>query len=124
MIKRFFVFILLMALSIRPAYFVGMVVYYETHLNEIIEKYCINKDKPELQCNGKCHLAKEITGIDATDDTKAIVNVSAAFYPVYFQQVEQSTFTFIATKKSTKFYKYLYTYSYLLSNKIDKPPMV
>lgn len=42
MIKRFFVFILLMALSIRPAYFVGMVVYYETHLNEIVEKYCIS----------------------------------------------------------------------------------
>ena len=25
----------------------------------IIEKFCINKEKPELQCNGKCHLNKQ-----------------------------------------------------------------
>lgn len=24
------------------------------------EKYCVNKDKPELKCNGKCHLKESL----------------------------------------------------------------
>lgn len=32
---------------------------------------CENKDKPELQCNGKCHLVKEIKLANLqTDDSK------------------------------------------------------
>ena len=32
--------------------------YYELDPVGFIEKLCENKDKPELQCNGKCHLKK------------------------------------------------------------------
>jgi len=32
--------------------------YYELDPIGFIEKLCENKDKPELQCNGKCHLKK------------------------------------------------------------------
>ncbi|SFZ92315.1 hypothetical protein SAMN05428642_102652 [Flaviramulus basaltis] len=32
--------------------------YYEIDTKGFIEKLCENKDKPELQCNGKCHLKK------------------------------------------------------------------
>lgn len=27
---------------------------------EITLEFCVNKDKPELQCDGKCHLAKKL----------------------------------------------------------------
>ncbi len=33
-------------------------VYYELDPVNFIEKLCINKDKPELACLGKCHLKK------------------------------------------------------------------
>jgi len=33
---------------------------YEVNTAYIIEKFCENKDKPKLHCNGKCHLAKQI----------------------------------------------------------------
>lgn len=32
--------------------------YYELNPIGFIEALCENKDKPELQCNGKCHLEK------------------------------------------------------------------
>ena len=38
----------------------GIVLEYISHKESITEKYCENKDKPELHCNGKCHLKKEI----------------------------------------------------------------
>ena len=33
---------------------------YEVNKAYIIENFCENTDKPELKCNGKCHLAKQI----------------------------------------------------------------
>jgi hypothetical protein len=29
-------------------------------VREITEKYCVNKSKPELRCQGKCHLKKQL----------------------------------------------------------------
>ena len=39
-----------------------------------IEKLCVNKDKPELQCNGKCHLKKvaESSSKDSKEPTRLI----------------------------------------------------
>ena len=124
MFQKFILILLLTTLSIRPAYFVGNVVYYETHLSEIIEKYCVNKDKPELQCNGQCHLAKEINAVDTSKDGKAVVNVSAAFFPVYFQAIEKINLSIFPPKEITTYFDYDFTYTYLLSHKINKPPMV
>ncbi len=33
---------------------------YELNTAYIIENFCVNTDKPELKCNGKCHLSKQI----------------------------------------------------------------
>ncbi|BCY27172.1 hypothetical protein [Flavobacterium okayamense] len=33
-----------------------------------IEKYCENKNKPELKCNGKCHLKKSMTSTDSQSE--------------------------------------------------------
>lgn len=33
---------------------------YKLNTSYIIENFCENTDKPELNCNGKCHLAKQI----------------------------------------------------------------
>lgn len=32
-------------------------VIYEVAKPYIVEKYCVNRDAPEMHCNGKCHLA-------------------------------------------------------------------
>jgi hypothetical protein len=33
---------------------------YAVNYKYISEELCVNKDKPEMHCNGKCHLKKEI----------------------------------------------------------------
>ncbi len=38
----------------------GLWTWYETHKTEITQEFCINKDKPEMECHGKCHLEKEL----------------------------------------------------------------
>jgi hypothetical protein len=34
---------------------------YELNKAAITEEFCVNKAKPELKCNGKCHLADQLT---------------------------------------------------------------
>lgn len=37
-----------------------MVVDYQVNKARVIELFCINKARPQLHCNGKCHLAKQL----------------------------------------------------------------
>lgn len=39
-------------------------IHYDLHVDEITEMFCVNKDKPELMCNGKCYVTKELIDID------------------------------------------------------------
>ena len=49
-------------------YQVGYLAYFSLNQDEIIAEYCINKDKPELECNGHCHLKKEIQKVQVFQD--------------------------------------------------------
>ncbi len=37
-----------------------IVVNWSINRARITEKYCVNKDKPAMQCNGRCYLAKQL----------------------------------------------------------------
>lgn len=51
------ILILVFAIILKPVF---PVVAYLTNYNYITKVLCINKSKPKLQCNGKCHLMKEL----------------------------------------------------------------
>lgn len=44
------------------------VVDYVVNYNYIVNVLCENKDKPEMECNGKCHLGKELAKESANND--------------------------------------------------------
>ena len=41
-------------------YHISPYLKYIIYKDTIIKEYCENKDQPELKCDGKCHLKKEI----------------------------------------------------------------
>ena len=41
-----------------------LVVDYQLHKARITELYCVNKARPQLHCNGKCHLAQKLRQAD------------------------------------------------------------
>lgn len=125
MLKRFFVYILLMVMSFRPAYFIGVVAYYETHINEIVEKYCVNKELPQLKCNGQCHLAKQLKATQNTDsDQEAMLDVSFAFYPVFYQNISNTSIAILKYSNSNNNFLYSESYQFLESYSFFKPPIV
>ena len=52
------VFLALIILSNAQSYTVHLA--FDLNKELIIEQLCENKDKPEMQCNGKCYLSKQI----------------------------------------------------------------
>lgn len=41
-----------------------LIVSWKLNQKSIIERFCVNKNKPKLQCNGKCHLGKQLSKVE------------------------------------------------------------
>ncbi len=44
-----------------------LVVSYQLNRSAITARYCVNKARPQLHCNGKCHLAKQLRRAEGSD---------------------------------------------------------
>ncbi|MBO2010830.1 hypothetical protein [Hymenobacter negativus] len=44
-----------------------LVVDYQLHKAQITARYCVNKARPQLHCNGKCHLVQQLRKADGGD---------------------------------------------------------
>ena len=52
----------------------GLFINYQINKAEITRKYCENKAKPMLNCNGKCYLAKQLRKIELEETKKNSTN--------------------------------------------------
>jgi hypothetical protein len=110
MVKKIVV-ILAMFIIVKP---VIPVLEYIVNYDYINKELCINKDKPALKCNGKCHLMKQLAKV--SDDEKPISNdkkdnskqeVEILFYQEVSRLIFFSDFCFI-NKFTNSFYLNLY----------------
>ena len=92
---------------------------YELNQEYITETYCINKDKPELGCNGKCHLAKQLTETNLqpneTEDVVYIPLIQLFFENPDALQIGVKSLKEVETRKPS-------TYLYEPVFKIEEPP--
>ncbi|WP_302718289.1 hypothetical protein [Hymenobacter sp. BT770] len=72
-----------------------LVVDYQLNKARITELYCVNKARPELHCNGKCHLAKQLRKADAADK-KAPAGAQAK---VKYEVLPSATFALLAPRR-------------------------
>ncbi len=65
-----------------------MVAYYNANTAYITKKFCENKDKPVLKCNGKCYLKKQLDKVDAEgsseESEKNTIKIVKVESPVFF----------------------------------------
>lgn len=84
--------IIVTVILIRP---VVPVLDYLIDYDYIATVLCINKDKPELACNGKCYLMKEMAKVaedQSNDMAKKLCSLSFAFF-YYTDDGEEIVFT-------------------------------
>jgi hypothetical protein len=90
-----FIFIIVLSLFLKPIF---PVIEYAVNYEYISKVLCVNKAKPMMHCNGKCHLMKELAKASETEkpissDKKTTVQVFNLFQ---FQNL-----AFLPKKKST-----------------------
>ena len=90
------------------------VMEYFINYDYIASELCENKEKPELHCNGKCHLMKELA--KASEDEKPVSDKKAAHHEYevlfYYQPVDfaLSDTTALPQKAVNTVYSNLYTH--------------
>lgn len=119
---KFCVYIFLFAVVFRPAFpFLDYVVNYHYITTEL----CENKNAPELHCNGKCHLKKELAKSYKNDtpasnekksETETLVLFMVKIPVFYFNENRVSHFIMHT------FYNNLY--SHLEAVNIFRPPII
>lgn len=118
------VLILALLLLLKPIF---PVIEYVVNYDYISKVLCVNKEKPKLQCNGKCHLMKELAKNSENENpistNKKIASQETAV--VFFQEMNSFTITplyFQKAKRANSNYSNLYSYKF--SDSIFHPPAV
>jgi hypothetical protein len=49
-----------------------IIINYQINKTNIIAAFCINKDKPELECSGKCYLNKQLSQTESSNESSSL----------------------------------------------------
>lgn len=124
--RQFFAISFVLLFVLRPIIQFGQIGYYQFNIDEIIEKYCVNKERPELECNGKCFLNEQLEQPSNSSEEKPgrIFNLSETFLPAFYQ--ESFNYNFEVPEPETKFqnWKTIRFINYLFESGIDRPPSI
>lgn len=95
-------------------------VEYAINYDYIAKVLCINKDKPELSCKGKCQLMKKLQKQQEEDYNS--LRISMEEYPIGFVDIiDISKKTFSNTENQNNF-AYRKRYQYLFLASVFHPP--
>ncbi|MFD2099887.1 hypothetical protein [Flagellimonas iocasae] len=98
-----------------------MYLYYSIDREGFIEQLCENKDKPQLNCDGKCMLAKMLQA-QTDEDEQPLPVIGWEEILVFFVDFPSYEMQETHEENSTSFF-YSTAYSYRYSNTLIKPPM-
>ncbi|MDI6031864.1 hypothetical protein QLS91_02135 [Flavobacterium sp. LB2P84] len=116
------IFIIVFIMLVKP---ILPVLEYVVNYEYISKVLCINKDKPKMQCNGKCHLMKELA--KASDAEKPLSSDKKGTAPILdvliFEEIRSFEIVPVCfgTKEKTNPY-YSNLYFLLNSNSVFHPP--
>lgn len=103
------------------------VLDYWVNYKYIANELCENQDKPELECNGKCHLKKELAkaATEESSTSKDKKQVSKQEIEILFYQetysFESKNVNIVSNEKTTYYFN---NYFHLNSSQIFHPPTI
>ena len=95
-------------------------INYELNIEVITEAFCVNKAKPELKCNGKCHLAEQLSEPTGPVGNDPVESVFIPQLQLFFVFAEEAGATQERQALCTTNISNLYTFT--PCTVIDQPP--
>ncbi|WP_299106423.1 hypothetical protein [uncultured Tenacibaculum sp.] len=96
-------------------------VEYAINYDYIAKVLCINKDKPEMSCKGKCQLMKKLEQ-QQEEDFKSL-RIALEEYPIGFVEFLQIKLS-IPTNNTSNNFLYSKKYRYQFIHSVFHPPTV
>ncbi|WP_313093052.1 hypothetical protein [Chryseobacterium flavum] len=120
--KLFYSILFTLYMGLRP---LVPLVEYAVNYNYIVKVLCINKSRPEIHCNGKCYLSKELAKTNDSESSpfQKIKNSGQKILDTY---ILPETTEITTTERLVFFnFSFIYetTYSFLFLIHIFKPPV-
>lgn len=100
-----------------------MLGFYLVDNEDFTELFCINKEKPELECNGKCEVSK-IAQQEQDQKEKSTVLDLLQYESVYNQTQENEIVFNLINIESKSIFVYINHYLFQSSDKINHPPIL
>jgi hypothetical protein len=111
----------LLVLFAYTQFFNGAVwVSYEINKSEIIQKFCENIDKPEMRCEGTCHMKKMMI-TEEEEESQPVLNILPEIL-LYYSASEIELFNENSVVDHSDHYINLYAFRFLSER--DIPPKV
>ena len=95
-------------------------VLYEFDKENITETFCVNKERPELKCNGKCHLATQLTNADPVQSEQPAQINYIPQIQLFFQAIEQPVIVEENSTAAAQIFSLIYSFKPF--SKVDHPP--
>lgn len=99
---------------------VGTLLSFKLNQEEIAREFCENKDKPKLNCEGKCHLSKILAEQSNDESEESTLNIEVDYPVGKVNLILVDTVEF--NDQHLKASCYLTPKLKELSFKIDRPP--
>lgn len=64
MVTKYISLLLIVLLNVPTFSKWSVVIYYQVNKSSIAKELCINRNRPQLHCDGKCFLAKKLKAAD------------------------------------------------------------
>ncbi len=123
--KQILAILLLVSVSYQFVAKMGVIVWYEANIDYVATELCKNKDKPELQCNGKCYLKKQLNKVDDTQqDKQQPVKKVKSELPEYIASTTEISFSSFYTDVTSQYAQYNDLYQHRVITSIFHPPSV
>jgi hypothetical protein len=97
-------------------------VEYAINYDYIAKVLCINKDKPELNCNGKCQLMKKLKQQEEDDFNSLRIHMEE--YPIGFVEILKINDESSITALQDNNFHYEIDYTYLFKQAVFHPPII
>jgi len=73
-LRKIIAILLLTSITLQLCNRVGIIAWFNLNQEKVIELFCINKNKPELDCKGKCYLAEKLEEAKQTEEGTTVPN--------------------------------------------------
>ena len=119
-----FVAALILSIILAPLVMqVSVLSWYQINKGYITEVLCVNRNMPEMHCDGKCVLAQKLkqASREKANDLSAIPEIQLII-PVFLPQAQECTFNHLTFSSALDWTDHRDHYSLILTQGLFHPP--